>query len=49
MNFLEAIDGRDLLIMFSAGVIAGVAFYFVRTSVLAKAEAALNINPGGTI
>ena len=49
MTFLEAIDGRDLLIMFAGAALAGVAFYFVRTNVLAKAEAALNIQGGGTI
>jgi hypothetical protein len=49
MDFLEAIDGRDLLIMFTAATLAGVAFYFVRTSILAKAEAALSIPGGGTI
>ena len=49
MNFLEAIDARDILIFFGAGVLAGIAFYFVRSRVLTQVESTLQIPSGGAI
>jgi hypothetical protein len=47
MEFLERIDGRDLLITFAVATIAGFLFYFADQMLLAKVETAVGI-PAGT-
>lgn len=47
MNFLERIDGRDLLVTFLIATIAGFAFYYADQLLLAKVETAVGI-PAGT-
>jgi hypothetical protein len=48
MNFLESLDGRDLLVMFVAGTVAGFAFYWLDMLALSKVETAVGI-PAGTL
>lgn len=47
MNFLEQLDGRDLLIVFATATLAGFLFVYVDNYVLAKVETAVGI-PAGT-
>jgi len=46
-TFLEALDGRDLLITFLIATVAGFAFYYADQMLLAKVETAVGI-PAGT-
>lgn len=47
MNFLEALDGKDLLILFVCSTLAGFAFVYIDGNVLNKVETAIGI-PAGT-
>lgn len=47
MEFLDRVDGRDLLITFAVATIAGFLFYYADQLLLAKVETAVGI-PAGT-
>lgn len=46
MNFLEQLDGRDLLIVFVCATVAGFAFVYLDTYLLNKVETAVGIPAG---